>query len=117
VSRADELKARFWEFHNANPSVLEALIDMADEARRRGVKTSIAQLFEVLRWERTVMVDRGDSEFKLNNSYRALYVREIARRRPDLADMFATRRSLADRPAVPATVEDDGGQIRWEGVA
>lgn len=116
MSRAEVLRAQFDVFHAANPHVLEQLIEMTEQAQQRGaVRVGIGALFEVLRWEHLMSTARGEDDFKLNNNYRAYYVREIQTRRPDLAHLFETRRSRAD-VAVVAYVEDTTtGQLRIAG--
>lgn len=84
---------RFWAFHHANPHVADALEDLALDLIRRGRKRiGIAMLFETLRWHS--LRTEGD-EYRLNNSYRALYARLLADRHPDLCDAFETRKRTA----------------------
>lgn len=85
----------FAAFHAANPLVLIRLEQLARQWRRRhpskriGVKT----LYERLRWEVEMEATPDAQGFKLNNSFTALYAREIMRSCPDLAEppIFETR--------------------------
>jgi hypothetical protein len=51
-------------------------------------------LFEVARWEMTLST--RDSQFKLNNDYRAPYARLLMLREPRLAGLFSIRGSECD---------------------
>lgn len=85
------LSERFAEFHAANPHVYTQLVELARQqhtyAGRRHL--GIAQLFEVLRWKHSISTNTSD--FKLNNSYRSFYAREIMQNEADLAGVFEIR--------------------------
>jgi len=84
------IKERFESFHELNPHVYDALLELAFQARGAGRKQyGIASLFEVLRWS-YLMQTQGD-EFKLNNDYRAHYARLLMKQEPVLEDFFETR--------------------------
>ena len=90
-----DLTKAFWEFHNANPHVLERLKNLACELQDRGrQRIGIGMLFEVLRWEH-YMSTTGEC-FKLNNNYRAFYSRLLESRVPRLQGTFTKRASCAD---------------------
>ena len=84
---------KFWAFHAAHPEVYDELVRLA----RMGVvagrhRLGIKQLFEVLRWNRTIQgLPDDDEEFKLNNSYTSRYARLIMAQEPGLGDVFETR--------------------------
>jgi len=85
---------KFWDFHERNPDVYESLRDLALDVLASGeVRYSIAGLFEVLRYQRTVS-SRQDphSEFKLNNNYRAYYARLLMTRDRRLVGFFEIRK-------------------------
>jgi hypothetical protein len=87
VASIDEM---FEAFHAANPDVYDELVALARQRLARGFRRgAISQLFEVLRWNRSLRVD--DGMFKLNNDYRSRYARLIMRREADLAGFFCTR--------------------------
>ena len=87
-SKMDEA---FWRCADLNPQVLDRLIEMTEQAKRAGkTKIGMKMLFEVIRWEHLVHT-RGD-DFALNNNFTSRYVRILSDKRPDLADMFETRR-------------------------
>ena len=89
------MSAAFRKFHDANPWVVSALIQMALEVRRAGhTRWSIANLFEVLRWKEGIHTN--GRRFVLNNNYRAFYARWIMRAVPMLDGFFCTRGSEAD---------------------
>lgn len=92
-----EARKRFDEFNQANPWVYRELVALARGLRSRGWKHyGIAALFEVLRYNSAMRSEDPNSEFKLNNNYRAYYAREIMRSEADLAGFFSVRRSEAD---------------------
>lgn len=91
----DVIAERFDEFHAANPWVYERLRELALAMRMSGVEHyGISGLYETLRYE-TTLGARRDEGFKLNNNYRALYARELARNEPLLVDFFKFRERSA----------------------
>jgi hypothetical protein len=89
------MAAAFRKFHEANPGVLAALVQMALEVRATGrTRWSIANLFEVLRWKEGIAT--SGRRFVLNNNYRAFYARRIMETVPTLAGFFRLRESDAD---------------------
>jgi hypothetical protein len=83
---------RFAAFHAANPRVYLLLEDMTREMVNRGrTRIGIAMLFEVLRWNFYLHTDDPASEFKLNNTNRAVYARLIMQRHPEWDGLFETR--------------------------
>lgn len=82
------LQQRFELFHDANPWVYEALVDMTWGLVKRGrLRVGIGMLYEALRWQYMLRTEDPTSEFKLNNDYRSRYARLIEEREPDLAAM------------------------------
>jgi hypothetical protein len=91
-------RQRYEAFHYANPWVFDRLVDMARNLKRRGINHyGIAALWEVLRYDWTIMTEDPTSKLKLNNDYKAFYARDIMARHPDLQGFFETRRSQADQ--------------------
>lgn len=89
VAPGATLAEQFEDFNARNPHVYRALVRMARELRRKGVRQwGIANLVEKLRFDYAVFTDAG---FRLNNNYRAFYARLIMDSEPDLAGFFATR--------------------------
>jgi hypothetical protein len=84
------LQEKFEAFHLANPHVYEELLDRALALKNAGVQYgSIAQLFEVLRYDYALRTH--DEEFKLNNSHRAFYARLLMAACPALSGFFQVR--------------------------
>lgn len=81
-------------FHALNPWVMDELLRLSLETRRYQPQWGIAAAFEVLRYQRRRT--HGD-DFKMNNSHRAWYARELMRREPRLRGFFRTRKSVADK--------------------
>jgi len=87
------IQAHFEQFHRKHPEVLQHLLGLIKQAQQAGRKRiGIAQLFEVLRWERMIagLPDQGEA-FKLNNNYRSRYARYIMDNYPSTRGMFVTR--------------------------
>ena len=97
----DPIERRFWEFHIANPRVYKELRDYALKLRHRGrTHYGVKALFEVVRFHRAMETADQCSEWKLNNSYTALYARLLMKNEPELHDFFRTRiRSAAFSPS------------------
>ncbi len=95
------LNARaFIAYHRANPEVYAELRDLARKARAAGHRTySIATLFEVVRWERSLRAASSDG-FKLNNNHRAYYARLIMRHERPLRAFFRVREQYRDEWAL-----------------
>lgn len=86
------ISQRFELFHRENAHVYEALRELALRMKLRGMRRwSINGAFEVLRYEVAMHTSDPTSEFKLDNSYRALYARELMEREPELDGFFETR--------------------------
>jgi len=91
----ESIEQRFERFHRANPHVFRAIVQVARGARSRGLRRwSMNGVFEVLRWVRPV--ETSGDEWRLNNSYRALYARLVMDRCPDLDGFFEVRRRRAE---------------------
>lgn len=87
----DVIAAKFATFHTENPWVYKRLRELALAMRRAGVTHyGIGGLYETLRYE-TFLASRDEDGFKLNNNYRALYARELARNEPELVEFFKFR--------------------------
>ena len=86
----DKIAAAFATFHAENPFVYRRLRELALAVRRAGVyRYGISGLYETLRYE--LHLDAKHDGFKLNNNYRAIYARELARNEPELEDFFEFR--------------------------
>lgn len=85
-------RERFESFHAANPQVYDAIERMTSMMAVRGRKRiGMKMLFEVLRWNYYMTTTDPESEYRLNNNYTAYYAREIIKRHPEWASMFALR--------------------------
>lgn len=84
------LEQRFKAFHEANPHVYTALAGRAQyESLHGATRLSIAKLAEQLRAD--IAVNTTGDEFRINNSFRALYARLLMHRLPMLAGKFEVR--------------------------
>ncbi len=94
---ADHHWQAFEVFHTANPEVMAQLELLVQQWLRRGRgRLGIEMLWNVLRWERYMSTDDPASEWKLNNNYKAYYVRLLQQAHPEWADLFELRTSQAD---------------------
>ena len=97
VAREATIQERFEAFHAQNPQVYAAYRSVALQMVRSGVKQyGISGLTEILRWQFAIQT-QGDS-FKINNSFRSLYARMLAKNEPELEGFFELR-CLRDRHA------------------
>jgi hypothetical protein len=83
-----KITERFEAFHRANPEVFDELARLAriGKAQGRG-KLGVKELYEVLRWTRTVPESR---RFRLCNDFHSRYARMLDAE-PDLAGLFDLR--------------------------
>lgn len=92
----ESIEASFEAFHEANPWVYRALVELARDMHDRGRgRVGMKMLFEVLRWQHALATVDPSSEFKLNNNYHSRYARLIMDNEPDLAGLFETRKLTA----------------------
>ena len=91
MTEEDQIAIKFEVFHTENPWVYKRLRELALNMKRAGVDNyGIGGLYETLRYEASITAKDIDG-FKLNNNYRALYARELARNEPELVDFFKFR--------------------------
>lgn len=90
----DPIAQAFWDFHNKNPEIYDEIVKISKQLKDRGREHyGIGAIFEVIRFHRAI--NTTDTEFKLNNNYRALYARLIMKNESDLDDFFETRIRIA----------------------
>jgi len=90
------LSERFDQFDQSNPHVYKNLLRLTRKAVAAGMRRcSIATLYEQLRWH--YGLHTGGRDYKLNNSFRAFYVRRLLAEDGVPPTFFETRRSAADR--------------------
>lgn len=89
-------EAAFRAFHEANPHVYRALVELARTAKAQGAaEIGIGMLWEVLRWR--LFFETTDRNFKLNNNHRSRYARLIMAQEPDLAGIFEVRELTSEK--------------------
>ena len=85
------VRERFERFHQTNPQVYTALVQLALQLKRRGVaKYGVKALFETLRFHYALHT-QGE-RFKLNNYFTSFYARLMMINEPELDGFFETRR-------------------------
>ena len=114
VGGFDSQRDQFLAFHDANPHVLGAVLDLARQMRAAGwERGSIGLIFERIRWLHAVRT-RG-SKYKLNNNFRAYYARLAMAVDPSLDGWFKLRRQPAeDGEWDPAPMAELWGRTSWE---
>lgn len=87
---ANSIDDRFRAFHRANPHVYARLVELVADAVLRGeTRIGAGALFEQLRYaERT---ETNGDRYRLNNDFRAPYVRLLVQEHPEWRDLFETR--------------------------
>ena len=91
------IQENFVAFHETNPAVYFALQKLANQMWERGRRRiGIAMLFEVLRWDYYLNTNDPNSEFKLNNNYRAHYARMLMSNHPEWVGLFKTKKVKGD---------------------
>jgi len=89
----DAISMNFAKFHQANPHVYRALVNLARAWKDAGHKDcAMDMLFAKLRWD--YGIETHGEQFKLNNNYRSMYTRLIEANEPDLTG-FITKRPLS----------------------
>lgn len=86
---------KFHRFHEANPAVYWAIVNMAKMMKRRGLtRWSTRDAFATLRYM-SIMIDTGN-DYKLCNTHSPFYSRMIMDRVPELDGFFKTKPAEAD---------------------
>jgi hypothetical protein len=87
----DSIQANFERFHYNHPEVYEILVRKVRSLFGQGVRRyGIGMLCEDIRWH-DPRVKRTEG-YKINNNYRARYVRLIVAAHPEWEDFFEQRR-------------------------
>lgn len=88
---SSKIERRFASFHALNPHVYLQFEARASEAHRAGAaRIGMKAIAERIRWD--VHTRTLGEEFKLNNTFVALYARLLIWRRPELAALIELRR-------------------------
>src|SRR5579871_1952961 len=67
---------RWWRWHCEHPEVMDYLVKLVREVKRRGFKRyGMQSLFERLRWH--FHIEKGIEDFKLNNDFASRYARAL----------------------------------------
>lgn len=91
--KGESWKERFDRFHEANPSVYEALRKMSLWMLSNNKRAGFRMLYEQLRWSG---LQTHDEPYKLNNNYAPYYTRLLMEQEPELEGYFAIRGEGAD---------------------
>lgn len=92
------LPQRWWTFHAEHPEVAASLARLARRLLRRGYQhLGIGMLWETTRYRTMLGAGPGEDIYRLNNNHRAYYARWLMERHSDLAGVFETRSSEAER--------------------
>ena len=86
---------RWWRWHCEHPEVMDYLVKLVREVKRRGFKRyGMQSLFERLRWH--FHIEKGIEDFKLNNDFASRYARALMKHRPELEGFFEVRALKAE---------------------
>ena len=97
TDNTDPIERAFWQFHTDHPEVYSELRILALRLKDRGREYyGIKALFEVIRFERAMLMAHDDT-FKLNNNYSALYSRLLMKNEPRLNEFFELRERISRR--------------------
>lgn len=92
--------AEFSAFDLLHPDVWEHFVERAEQLLARGVEHYSADaILHVVRFHRLTSVT-GAKPFAINNNFSAFYARKWRETRPEHAEFFEYRASVADREAV-----------------
>lgn len=95
TGRALELDLAWWDFHEANPWVLNRIVELLDETLEAGLSYQpIDELIYAIR--RTGRLTKRTDEFKINQNHGSRYARYIAYHYPEYSELFRLKRSDAD---------------------
>jgi hypothetical protein len=87
---------RFQSFNNANPHVLDTIIEKALQLKRAGRKHwGLKAIFESMRYDYAVAADSADG-FRLNNNYTRSYAELAMKTAPELKGFFWMREQRGD---------------------
>jgi hypothetical protein len=99
-SRADQIYARFKEFHAANPGVWRLFVRFSIEACHAGRKRYSARcVMERIRWHVDVETRGAGVELKLNDHYAPYYARMFQAKFPHRPLYETRQRTSVQRPA------------------
>ena len=92
------IQQRFERFHREHPEVYVLAVELARTGKAAGrTRLSINQIFEVMRWQRSIEGLPDDREdYKINSVYASRYARLIMEQEPDLEGIFEIRRLLRE---------------------
>jgi len=86
------LDEKFFEYHTANPLVLELFEQFTRRVKKAGHDHySIDAIMHQVRWHIDIETQSADG-FKLNNNYTSRYARLLTKENPDLCGFFRNRK-------------------------
>jgi hypothetical protein len=92
MSRADEIKAKYYEFNTKHPDAWSMFETFAMELIYKGVrKYSSDSILHRIRWEMTLSKP-NEKPYKINNNFSSLFARTFISRYPQYEYFFETRR-------------------------
>ena len=95
-SRNDEIRKAAWVFIEEHPMVWRLFIEFTNERIADGFKHGSANaVFERIRWETDQADVDGQSTFKLNNNYRAVFARWFMTDFPEHDGFFRLRKQTS----------------------
>lgn len=86
---------KFERYHFLNPQIYNAFRYFTLKAIEKGYKRLSAEfIINIIRWE--TKISATDDDYKINNNYKAFYVRKFISDFPKYKNLFELRTSKAD---------------------
>lgn len=80
-----------------HPEIYDFIVEYSRKAKTAGYgKWSVSRCVEVIRWNRSMNLDKDADGYKINDHVASFYSREIMMREPDLFGFYDTRVGEAD---------------------
>jgi len=96
LTRFEQRKREWWEWHKANPDVWKYFERFSMEAVSKGrKKISHWLIINRIRWEVNIVTTGED--FKISNDYIAFYARLWKAKHPEHKDLFTTKRMIGEK--------------------
>lgn len=92
---ADTASYHVAKLFEENPEMCNTIAKQAIRMKKRGFRVSVSALFEWARIEH-FNLSGNCSPFRVNNTIKAAFARELMKRYPELEGVFETRRARCD---------------------
>ena len=91
-NRCEEMREQVKAYHKEHPEIFRLFVMYTFQMIDSGKKNySVSSIWERIRWHKDAGSD-GETQFKINNNYRAFYARAFMERYPLHKGFFHTRK-------------------------